>query len=113
MPELEGFDYIVEILFSLGPTRGELPLSECDFDSWERRRGIDLEPWEAETIVDLSKAYIGEAHAAKDMTALAPWPKARSMWKYVMDKKHEQTKAAQKEKEPDGPRKRHRNPPPR
>lgn len=112
MPDLDGLDYLTDILFEIGPIRGELPLAEENFDSWERRRGIELEPWEAQMIVELSKEYMGEMHTAKDMSALAPWPKARPMWMHVTGKLQEQKQADQKKKEPDGTRKRHRNPPP-
>ena len=115
MPDLIAGEYLLDILFYLGPVRGEMPLSEDDFDSWERRRGIELEPWEAEQLVHLSKTYMHEMHDARNISALAPWPKARKMWKYVMDQKHTKEQAERKEKEhqPDGNRKRHRNSAPR
>lgn len=113
MPDLTAGEYLLDILFYIGPVRGELPLSEDDFDSWERRRGIELEPWEAEQLVHLSRAYMNEMQEARSISALAPWPKAQKMWKYVTDQKHAKQQAEQKEKEPDGNRKRHRNPPPR
>lgn len=114
MPDLTAGEYLLDILFYLGPIRGELPLCENDFDSWERRRGIELEPWEAEQLVQLSKAYMSEINDARSTSALAPWPKARKMWKYVMDQKHAKEQARKdKEQEPDGNRKRHRNSAPR
>lgn len=111
-PEIEGFDYLLEILFSIGPFRGELPLEEANFEAWERRRGIELEPWEAETVIELSKAYMSEMYAAKELSALCPWERGQSIWKYVMDQKHKKAEAERKQKEPDGNRKRHRNSPP-
>lgn len=115
MPDLTAGEYLLDILFYIGPVRGELPLSEDDFDSWERRRGIELEPWEAEQLVQLSRAYMSEMQSARSISALAPWPKAQKMWKYVMDQKHakEQAERKDKEQEPNGNRKRHRNSAPR
>lgn len=108
-PEVPAGMHLVGILFQLGPIRGELPLCEGDLESWERRRGIELAPWQAELIVSLSQAYMTEMHAAKSPSALCPWTLGRNVWKYVMDKKHEQQP---KEQAPDGNRKRRRNPPP-
>lgn len=111
MPELEAGLYLVDVLFKVGPIRGEMPLLEADLEPWERRRGVELTPWQADMVLDMSKTYMSQMHAAREVSALSPWPKAHRMWKYVMDKKHEQKQAEQKEKEPDGTRKRHRNPP--
>lgn len=111
MPEVNDGMYLIDVLFKVGPIRGEMPVTEADLEPWERRRGISLTPWQADVILDMSKAYMGEMHAAKSLSAIAPWPKARQMWKYVMDKKHEQKKSEPKEKEPHGSHKRHRNPP--
>ena len=101
------------MLFQVGPFRGELPLCEADLEPWERRREIELLPWQAELVVSLSKAYMAEMHEAKELSALCPWPKGRKMWKYVMDKKHERHQAEQKEKEQlaNGSHQRHRNSP--
>lgn len=111
MPELEAGMYLIDVLFKIGPIRGEMPLVEADLEPWERRRGVELCPWQADLILDMSKAYMSEMYAAKEISALAPWPKARGIWKYVMDEKHKKSEADRKEKEPDGTRKRHRNPP--
>ena len=110
MPEVESGMYLIDVLFKIGPIRGEMPLVESDLEPWERRRHISLTPWQAELILDMSKAYMSEMYSAKSVSAIAPWPKARKMWKYVMDKKHEKQKAEQP-KEPHGSHKRHRNPP--
>lgn len=111
MPEVDAM-YLVDVLFKVGPIKGEMPLTEGDLEPWERRRGIELAPWQAELLVDMSQAYLQNMHAGREMSALSPWPKAMKMWRYVMDKKHAKQQAEQKEKEPDGNRKRRRNPPP-
>ena len=112
MPQVDGGLYLIDLLFRIGPIKGEMPLNEGDLEPWERRRGIELAPWQAELIVDMSQAYLKHMHCAKQMSALSPWPKAMKMWQYVMEKKHAKQQAEQKEKEPDGNRKRRRNPPP-
>lgn len=86
MPDLDGADYLVTVLFRIGPSVGEKPISEQDICFWEQRRGIELAPWQADAIVDMSRAYMSESYAAEKMSAPPPWPKAVKMWKYVTDK---------------------------
>lgn len=77
--------YLTEILFAVGPTRGDGPIYEEHLQAWEQRRGISLHPWQADILVDLSRAYLAEMHAARGWNALSPWPPGRNMWKYVRD----------------------------
>lgn len=84
-PRLSGGMHLIEVLFKVGPVRGDGPLYEEHLEAWERRRGIELEPWEADLVLDLSRAYLTEMHDARDWAALPPWPPARNMWKYVRD----------------------------
>lgn len=77
--------YLTEILFKVGPVRGDGPLYEEHLQAWERRRGVELEPWEADLVLDLSRAYLTESHAAREWNALPCWPPAVKMWKYVRD----------------------------
>lgn len=116
-PDVELGQYLIEILFQVGPTKGEMPLCEGDLEPWERRRGIELAPWQADLLVDLSRAYMAESHAARDWGAIPAWPKARNMWKYVCDQKNgaglrASLKENIKEQPRDGSGKRRRNPPP-
>lgn len=85
MPDSCGCDYLVEILFRIGPVIAEGPVKEADIEGWEKRRGVQLTPWQADTIIDMSRAYLGEMHTARQMSAPAPWPKAIKMWKYVTE----------------------------
>ena len=87
-PKVEDGQFFLELLFQIGPFRGELPLSEADLEPWERRREIELLPWQAELIVEMSKAYMEEMHRAKDISALCPWPPGRKMWMHVTSAKH-------------------------
>lgn len=114
-PDIEDGLYLVDILFRVGPVRSEAPLVEGDLEPYERRRGIELAPWQADLLLDLSKAYFSEMRAATKPEAPAPWPPARKAWKYVMDRRHgAKLDEALDEpiKENNGSRKRHRNPPP-
>lgn len=87
-PKITAGQFLIDILFQVGPFRGELPLCEGDLEPWERRREIDLLPWQAELIVEMSKAYMDEMHKAKDVSALCPWPPGVKMWMHVTSKKN-------------------------
>lgn len=84
-PDISGGQYLIEVLFTVGPVRGEGPLYEEHLQAWERRRGVELAPWEADLVLDLSRSYLTEMHAAREWNALPAWPPARKMWKYVRD----------------------------
>ncbi|KAK1548909.1 hypothetical protein Q3G72_017525 [Acer saccharum] len=116
-PDLDAGAYLLEILFQIGPAFAEAPLTEGDLEPWERRRDVKLEPWEAECVISMSRAYLGESHTAREPSALPPWPGAVKMWRFVCDKinapKLEENLAIPiKDKAPNGNRKRHRNPTP-
>lgn len=86
LPEIYGGEYLVAVLFRIGPIRKEEPISDEDIGHWERRRGVELAPWEADILVEMSRAYMSQMHAASKMAAPPPWPPAVKMWKYVTDK---------------------------
>lgn len=77
--------YLLDVLFKVGPVRGDGPLYEEHLEPWERRRGIKLEPWQADLLLDLSRAYLTAMHDAREPNALPEWPPAVKMWKYVRD----------------------------
>lgn len=111
-PEVEGH-HLIEILFKVGPAKADAPISEADLEPYERRRGIELAPWQAELLVEMSRAYLSESHAAQKIDAKPPWPEAEKMWQYVRNAAAERGWDKVREKEPsNGSRKRHRNPPP-
>lgn len=112
MPNEASNHAIVVALFEIGPIQYDRYLSWQELESWQRLMGLELEPWEATLLIDLSKAFFHQREESKSMSSICPWPKGRNMWKYVMDKRHEKQKAEQP-KEPNGPSKRHRNPSPR
>lgn len=111
-PEVEG-RHLVEILFKVGPAYADRPISEADLEPYERRRGIELAPWQAELLVEMSQAYLSETHAAQKQDAPPPWPEAVKMWQYVRNAVAERSWDKLEKREPsNGSRKRHRNPPP-
>lgn len=84
-PEVKGGNYLLDIFFKVGPIRGDGPLYEEHLEAWERRRGIELRPWQADLLMEMSQAYLAASHDARDYNALPPWPPAVKMWKYVRD----------------------------
>lgn len=88
LPEVEDCQHIIDILFKVGPVKREEPISELDLEGWERRRGVQLSPWYADTLIEMSRAYLSEQYSASKVSAPPPWPRAVKMWKYVTDKIH-------------------------
>lgn len=69
--------YLVDYLFAVGPVSysamGAMPLLWQELTHWQRNAGIDLTPWEAITLRQLSADYVAEYHAAESPTRPAPW----------------------------------------
>ena len=69
--------YLVDYLFAVGPVSysamGAMPLLWQELTHWQRNSGIDLTPWEAVTLRQLSADYVAESHAAESTTRPAPW----------------------------------------
>ena len=69
--------YLVDYLFAVGPVSysamGAMPLLWQELTHWQRNAGIDLTPWEAITLRQLSADYVAESHAAESPTRPAPW----------------------------------------
>lgn len=111
-PELDT-RYLIDVLFAVGPSKADGPISEAELEPYERRRGIQFPPWQAELLVEMSQAYLSETRAAEKQDAPPPWPEAVKMWQYVRNAVAERTwDRMEKEQERNGSRKRHRNPPP-
>lgn len=98
-PDIGAGKFLVGILFQVGPTKAEGPLEESALEPWEKRRGIELKPWQADAILAMSRAYLAESHAAGQWNAIPPWPPAVRMWQWVQGKKAATQRAAELEKE--------------
>lgn len=111
-PDISDGHYLTSILFKVGPSSHESPVSYMELESWQRQHGIELAPWQVDLIIDMSKAYLSETYAARHIGALCPWPLGVKVWMHVTTKKYEQSKSKEpKEPQHNGSRKRHRNPP--
>jgi hypothetical protein len=73
LPPLEAGGYLVAYLFEAGPVMDAGPLSFGELESWCRRLGIDLQPWEARCLCRLSREYLNESRRAALRDAKAPW----------------------------------------
>lgn len=72
---LEG-EYLLDALFSVGPTdwRGgeESPIAWSELAGYMRATGAITEPWEAEAVMDMSRAYFRAKREGKDIHCIAP-----------------------------------------
>lgn len=89
MPPLENGRHLLDLLFRWGPGKKDGPLEAPDIESWSRQWGIELEPWEVETLSQMSQAYMAELHGASKPDAPPPWPDAAPMWRWVKNYKAE------------------------
>lgn len=69
--------YITEWLFEVGPTMptgmGAAHLSWSEIGEWARQTGLELTPWEATTLRDLSVEFLAMTNKARKPSCLAPW----------------------------------------
>jgi hypothetical protein len=69
--------YLTDWLFEIGPTSagsmGEGPLGYRDFAAWQDISGIDLMPWEARLLRQLSIEYAMTRHKAEEQAFPAPY----------------------------------------
>jgi hypothetical protein len=77
MPPLEWGRYLVDYLFEFGPTMaagmGSAPLAPSEIEAAQRLLGIQLQPWEARLLLQLSREYLAESHRATEQGCPPPW----------------------------------------
>lgn len=75
--------YITDWLMEIGPLAstgmGPAPLGWAEIRAWQDSVGIELDPWEARTIRQLSKEFLTTMHEAKDPTFPAPFQSAQDI----------------------------------
>lgn len=72
MPECRA-EYLLGILFEIGLTLGDHPLTHGEIESYQRNIGIKLNAWEIRTIKRLSETYLNESYKATDIDADSAW----------------------------------------
>jgi hypothetical protein len=78
--------YLASYLWEIGPVlptgMGAAPITHSELASWQSNTGCELNAWEAQTLRELSKAWLNQQHESQDPTAPAPWvdvePETRS-----------------------------------
>ena len=81
MPPLDWGGYLVDYLFEFGPVKAESPLEPVDIPAIEHVLGVEFQPWEKRLLLQLSREYKGEMHAATKRSAPVPWPPAAAQWR--------------------------------
>ena len=72
-----GMMYMVNYLFSAGPTMpspmGSTPLTHQEIQAWQHNMGIDLCPWEANVLREISRQYLSELLQSDKHDSPPPW----------------------------------------
>ena len=72
--------YLIGYLFEMGPPvaagMGQGPLTHAEMVAWQQNVGVELHPWEARFIRQLSVEYLNESALATDPERPAPWEEA-------------------------------------
>lgn len=76
-PPVRAGEYLAEYLTDAGPVSaggmGVAPLSYSEIDAWARTTATPLQPWEAQMLRRLSRAYAASLRASEDAGCLPPW----------------------------------------
>ncbi len=98
MPECDAF-YLIEYLFELGLTLGEIAITHTELRAWMDNTGIDLSAWESRSIKNLSTAYLSGCHESRSVDSETPWEDApyymSAKWRKSMKQKLSFRKAAE------------------
>ena len=76
LPEVS-LPHLIEYLMEVGPTMpsglGAAPLTHTEIRAWQADMGIELTPWEAQTLRRLSRVYIGQYQRSEAPDCPAPY----------------------------------------
>lgn len=73
MPDLEGYEHLLDHLWSVGPAVAGEPVSFQEIKAWVDLTGVRVDGWEAEALRALSSAWVGEYRAADDAQRPPPF----------------------------------------
>lgn len=77
--------YLVTYLWEIGPVlhtgMGPVPLPHQEIRAWQVNTGIELQPWEARCLRELSKDYLVQESKGRDPDEPAPWT-APDTWQH-------------------------------
>lgn len=81
LPEVGAGDYLIEILFDIGPVcsngMGAVPISEQEIAAWQFNRQTRLKAWECQYLRELSREYASMLHSGTDMHCPPPYAGAQ------------------------------------
>lgn len=69
--------YLVDWLMEVGPFgtggMGAVAINWADLATWQALTGLQIDPWEARTLVRLSRDFVAQTERSKDITCPAPY----------------------------------------
>lgn len=75
MPDSSEADYIISLLAEIGEAKSGESLTSIDWldiKAFSEVMGIELSPWEAESLMFLSSAYVSQYYMSMDVSCLSP-----------------------------------------
>lgn len=82
-PPVQQGQYLLDYFFRIGPTKGDKPIDGPELRAWEELLGVEWTPHQALTLLEMSKAYLAETHAAVKRDAPPPWEKFGAPWRWI------------------------------
>lgn len=73
MPDPGAGAYLLHHFSAVGPTLGDQPVSQSELRAYQDNFGIELTPWECQTLRRLSIDKLNESHRATKPDSKAPW----------------------------------------
>lgn len=73
MPPIGEAGYLLRHFWKVGPTVGEGAITSGELRSYQENQGIQLSPWECNTLRQLSIDYSNETHRARDPDCPPPF----------------------------------------
>lgn len=73
MPPPGAAAYLIRHLWAAGPTFGDQVLTNGELRDYQANAGIQLTPWECETLRRLSGEYLSESHKARQIDCPQPF----------------------------------------
>lgn len=52
---------------------GPVPMTAAELRAWSEGAGIELDPWQFQTVLEMSRAWVNESHAADKMDCPPPY----------------------------------------
>jgi len=82
---------LLDYLWEIGPTKKDGPVEASDLVAWEHLLGIEWQPYQSRLLIKLSKAYLGESHAATKRDAPCPWSEFEPQWRWARSEQGEKS----------------------